>query len=430
MNVRATYLSSAIVLLSLQLLSTSSQAVVQGEPVVDKSITQLTAEEAAGFVEEIIPVVEELRGLKFKRPVPVKLTDDEGAREYMLRRIEAFQTREQIRDVARAYALLGLLPEGIDILELYLETMRDEAGGFYDPESGSYYLMKDVPLEMGPMIAAHELTHALEDQYFSLDDRLRAVIDDDDQLLARAAIHEGSATLLMFAYLARAALNEEVDPEALMAYADAETARTSALNDLPDLLKRQLIAPYLLGASFLARGNMLAAFAGGFPVDDVNLAYKDVPLSSEQILHPAKYWDEEKRDEPVGVSLGQAGEALGPRWKKRLDGVLGEMSLGVMVGAPTPGLLDGLTVHIGTKWTNDAATGWDGDRWELWMKGERAIVLLATVWDSEADAEEFVTAIGAQAGLDWALSGNRVAVVAGDAGGKTEQLLTLILDAP
>jgi hypothetical protein len=147
-------------------------------------------------------------------------------------------------------------------------------------------------------------------------------------------------------------------------------------------------------------------------------------------MHPAKYWDEEKRDDPVSLELGEAGKVLGPRWKKRLDGVLGEMVLGVMVGAPTPGLLDGLTAQIGTQWTNDAAMGWDGDRWELWVKGDRALVLLATVWDSESDAEEYAGALATDAGLRWVRSGTKVAVVAGNAGDKTEQLLGLILDTP
>jgi hypothetical protein len=332
--------------------------------------------------------------------------------------------------MSKAYQLLGLLPEGTDILELYLDALREQAGGFYDPASRSYYLLDDMPPELGPMIAAHELTHALEDQHFSLDDRLRAVMHDDDQLFALSAVHEGSAMLLMLAYITRAALNGEIDPAALTAYADSEASKATALNAMPAVLLRQLLAPYALGASFLARGNMLAAAAKGYPVDDINRVYADTPLSSEQIMHPAKYWDAEKRDAPQTVNLDEAGKALGRHWSKRLEGVLGEMTLGVMAGAPTPELLDGLTMQIGAEWTNDAAMGWGGDRYELWVRGDSALVLLGTIWDSDADAGEFAAALEADAGLSWKLSGNRVAVVAGHAGKKSGLLLDLILAVP
>jgi len=346
MRMRATYLSSAIVAILILLSATPLVAVVQGEAPVEIPEQHLTAEEAARFIDKIAPVVEELRGLEFKRPVPVEIVDEEGALAYMIQRIESFQTRQEIDDSARAYELLGLLPEGTDILALYLETMSEEAGGFYDPASGSYYLLDDVSADMGPMVAAHELTHALEDQHFSLDDRLTAVMDDDDQLFARSAVHEGSATLLMFAYMARAALNGEIDPDALAAYAESEASKANMLDELPDTLLRQLIAPYTLGASFLARGNMIAAVAKGYPVDDIDQTYADAPLSSEQIMHPFKYWNFKKRDEPLRLNFDEAGKALGPRWSMRLDGVLGEMTLGVMVGAPTPGLLDGLSILV------------------------------------------------------------------------------------
>ena len=233
----------------------------------------------------------------------------------------------------------------------------------------------------------------------------------------------------MFAYMAQAALNDEIDADALAAYAESETSKATMLDTLPETLLRQLIAPYTLGASFLARGNMIAAVANGYPVDDINRVYADEPLSSEQIMHPLKYWNAKKRDEPLRLSFGEAGEALGPRWSKRLDGVLGELTIGVMVGAPTPGLLDGLSIHIGAEWTNEAAMGWGGDRWELWVRGKSALVLLGTVWDSAADAEQFAAALDEDAGLIWKLSGDRVAVVAGDAGRKAALLLDLMLVA-
>ena len=49
------------------------------------------------------------------------------------------------------------------------------------------------------------------------------------------------------------------------------------------------------------------------------------------------------------------------------------------------------------------------------MKGDRAVLLMATVWDSESDAVEFAVALESRPGLTVKRSGARVAIVAGDA---------------
>src|SRR5947199_4275908 len=50
---------------------------------------------------------------------------------------------------------------------------------------------------------AHEMTHALQDQYFDLQALDKAVEHDDDMALALTSIVEGEATLVMFAEMLR-----------------------------------------------------------------------------------------------------------------------------------------------------------------------------------------------------------------------------------
>jgi hypothetical protein len=215
-----------------------------------------------------------------------------------------------------------------------------------------------------------------------------------------------------------------------MAVAESEAAKAEVLSSLPAVLQRQLVAPYVLGAAFFADGEILAVMSRGYPADRVDRAFADGPLSSEQILHPVKYWDEGSRDEPRAVDLGRAGKALGERWRKELDGVLGEMTLGVLVDAPTPtDLQNVIEIHDPASWTNAAASGWGGDRWELWSSGAESVVLLGTVWDSASDAAQFASALPGKSGLTWKVKGDRVAVVAGDAGDKTGKLLSRMLRA-
>jgi len=387
----------------------------------------LGQEEARELVDEIVPRVEELRGLKFKRPVSVEVVGAAEIREYVLARMKKFEQEQHLLAVQRAYALLGLLPEGTDLLAMLLQTMEDQAGGYYDPSTKAYYLMENVVPAAAPIFTAHELTHALEDQHFDLDRRLKQAIDNDDRLLAQSAVHEGTATVLMGVYAAGAVMRGELDMAGLQSMAESEAERMGKLQELPEVLLRQLLGPYVLGALFLTGGDLMA-MARGFPRDKVEQVMGAGPQSSEQLLHPDKYWDEETRDDPTEVELPDTGKTLGRGWKLEGDGVLGELTLGPLVGAETPfnpavgGLADPGT------WTNEAASGWDGDRWQLWKDGEAAVVLLLTEWDTARDAEEFANALPERERLAWQVDGRRVAVVAGDAGKKTPKLLKRLLN--
>jgi hypothetical protein len=66
----------------------------------------------------------------------------------------------------------------------------------------------------------------------------------------------------------------------------------------------------------------------------------------------------------------------------------------------------------GSAWTNAAASGWGGDRWEVWSKDGRQALILVTVWDTKRDAEEFSAALPTRPGLTSKRSGDRVTVIA------------------
>ena len=63
----------------------------------------LTVAAAQEMVHDLIPEVERLRGLAFKRPVPVEIVGEEGARRYMMARLEAFDQEEQLEWLGKAY---------------------------------------------------------------------------------------------------------------------------------------------------------------------------------------------------------------------------------------------------------------------------------------------------------------------------------------
>ncbi len=388
----------------------------------------VAAKQAEAIAREIMPRVEAIRGLRFKRNVKTRVIGDAAAGRYAVDRFHRFTSDAEIRAQQKAYGLLGLLPPGTDIVAEYLKVLEEQAGGFYDPTARALYVLDDMPAGLAPILESHELTHALEDQRYGLDERLEQARGDDDRVFAISAVHEGSASIVMGIYAADALQRGELKLEDIQSLERSEAGKAAKLGALAPALRRQLLGAYLLGVSFLLRGDVTALAKRQYPVEDAQRCFADTPRSSEQILHPEKYWDPSKRDEPRAVELGNAGRLLGDGFKRTGFGILGELMIGVLTGAPTPSGSMAEGVPGAQAWTNAAAEGWGGDRWELWTKGDAAVVLLKTVWDTEHDAEEFANALAGRPGLVWKQKGDRVGVVAGDAGEKVEPLLDALVN--
>ncbi|MCP3977858.1 MAG: hypothetical protein GY716_00815 [bacterium] len=362
---------------------------------------------AQGLVADVAAEVARIRSLEFKADVPVTVVDDDEAERHVLERLERFDYEERLVALQAVYERLGLIPQGTDVLEVVLAAIREQAGGFYDPPTRSFFLLDDIPISLAEAVTAHELTHALEDQHFDLDGRIERSIEDDDLLFAHSAVHEGSAMLLMTTF----AVERMVRGRGLLD--DMQSlAGSPGLDLLPPVLLRQFVGPYVLGPSFLLGGDLLQ-LAEGYPARRIDGVYRDGPRSSEQVLHPEKYWDAEQWDAPLPVALPELGESLGRSWSRVAVGTLGELTLAVLA-EPTPAEQP----SSADEWTNAAAAGWGGDRWELWGRGARRVVVLATCWDTPADAREFSEVLPANGTLQWRHSEGAVYVVAGKLGAK------------
>ena len=384
---------------------------------------KLTQAEAEAAVTAVVPELQEIRGFAFKEKVPVTVIDDRKAREYALARFRRLTPEAKIRADQSAFRLLGLIPPDLDVLKTLLDVLEEQAGGYYDPETKSFYLLADMPKEMTVLLTAHEMTHALEDQRYDIDGRLAKVVVDDDASFALSALVEGSATIAAAVYVAKGAAAGRLDPDLIARMGQA--VPTERLNAMPDVMRRQLLGPYVLGMTFLARGRA-EKLQEGFPKRDVDAAWARPPQSSEQILHPEKYWTPAQRDDPKHVSIPNPSRILGKGFTRAGSGVLGELTLGSLVGARTPEpaeLASGLV-----PWTNAAASGWGGDRYELWTNGDAAVVLLATIWDTENDAGEFAAALPRdRSAFAFRRAGVRVGIVAGRVGERREALLSLLV---
>ncbi len=354
--------------------------------------TQLEAESRS-----IQAQVEALRGARFQRPVKVEMADVKGFLEYARKREEQERSPERAhRDEAIA-KLLGLVAPDLDLRALELELLQGQVGGFYDPGTSTFYLMDSMRGGLARVILAHELTHALDDQLYDIDATLDAAGGNTDAELAFRAVVEGSGSNAMNRWMmahGRELTSEEVQ--------QIQSMGAEALKKSPPMLWKPWLATYLAGEAFLVRTAGLNLTMAAAQSADIERAFRAVPRSTEQILHPEKYWDPKAADEPVEVTIDAADLPEG--WEILGEDTLGELALALLTTPPAerrgfdPSDLRMLTQ---IRFTNRAAEGWGGDRALLLGRGADRGLVLRTVWDTPKDADEFAEALERSAPRPW-----------------------------
>jgi hypothetical protein len=374
------------------------------------SAPALTADQLVAVADEVTKEVEALRGWTFKQPIRKELTTVADMRQYLERQADKSVPGGKMAVAEALLRTIGLIPRGADLKATWMTLLESQVGGFYVPETKTMHLVAraDLPAFVQRIMLAHELTHALDDQYVDLEamTAARATATEDGDLTSEAVI-EGSATALMMQYATRAMLSGRMDAGALQQYAQEEAGRSRVFLEAPRYFSAMLGA-YTCGTQFLARGQLMTLLLAP---DDKAIgeallaARKAPPKSTEQILHPDKYWDAAKRDDPVVVDDAAATRWLAQpgRWIVRAD-TMGEMLMAILTsraGTAAPGLE---ALQSSDAWTNAAAAGWGGDRFYLLADGATADAARAglndlkgawvTAWDTRGDRDEFVEALG------------------------------------
>jgi hypothetical protein len=316
-------------------------------------------------VATIAARVEALRGLRFReRPVPVRVSPQQ-ARQEGLAALDRFYPEARRRADEEVLKLLGLIEPDVDLRALSGSVFGEGVAGYYDPRTERLRIVEGAtPGPLAEMVLAHELNHALEDQRYGLAGDPGAT---DDAALARLALVEGTAMLVMQEYLLRHIGTDQ-------ALSGLLGGALSTGPDLPKFLQDQQIFPYLGGMQF---AQALRQRAGGDWTLLDTAERERVPASTEQILHPEKWV---AREAPQRVRLDVR---LGGGWRRATAGTWGEFQTSALVGGP--------------------ADGWGGDRYELWQRGGCTVppcrggdvLVMRWSWDADADARAFEAALRA-----------------------------------
>ena len=315
---------------------------------------------AAAPVALIAERVEALRGRRFKTVPRAVTVSPERAREEGLADLDRGYPAAARTADETLYAMLDLVPEGTDLREISASLFGEQVAGYYDPRTGRLRVVEGTGGNrfLDEITLAHELTHALEDQVFTLD--TDAAEDSGDAGYAYRALAEGTATALMLEYASRHFGAEEALGGLL-----SGSLTISSSTPLPPFVQAGFTWPYLGGQTFVQE--LYASAGRTWRLVDVALEARP-PASTEQVLHPEKWL---RVEQPLDVV---APRSPGPGWTRRTGGTFGEWQTGQLVGT-------------------EAAAGWGGDRYALWTRGRERALAMRWRWDSPADAGEFEGAL-------------------------------------
>ena len=327
--------------------------------------------------ERLQEEVAEAGGLPFRENVKVAFLGREELGAYLRELFDDEYPVALARADERLLQAFDLLPPCTDLRALRARVIEENVAGFYDERPGKrrlYAVSEDRSFSpMNQIVLVHELRHAQQDQYQSLDGFLGEDVSDfDDRRLAWTSLLEGDATLVMerFVRLRLGSLGVAL-PGAAAEDTAAAALGAPGLFDIPGaplVVRDQLVQPYLAGLTF-ARALWSRGGAGA-----LREAWGRPPQSTEQVLHPGKFFS---REAPR-VVVPAVGAPPGARLVS--EGVVGEMLLRTLVED-----------------ASEAATeGWGGDGWRLWDVGGRTALAWRSEWDEAADAGEFYAALRAR----------------------------------
>jgi len=338
-----------------------------------------TSQEANSW-EGVLARAADLRGLAPKAPVPRTLVSREELQRRVVEQLSRGPVAERLATNTKLLTALGLLERGADLRGLLLQFRGGLVLGQYDPESKQLWVVTGDSV-LGPLervTAAHEFTHALQDQYFDLLRLRPSNAPNADRSLAISALLEADGGYIGERYAAtalNAAEREERRRQIRDLYRDVN------LGEIPLVVREQSYFPYVEGPRWLRQVLSAEALRGEGYGPAVDRLFQNPPESTAQILHPERY---QRHQAPVTVALGDTSQVLGTSWHETRQGVLGELDHRLLVQHY-------LDASVAAK----AAEGWAGSTYALFEDAAHEVaVLVRTRWDDAGEAGEWLEAYG------------------------------------
>jgi len=380
------------------------------------SFTASAPPDDAAIYRQIAAQVSAIRGLDSPTRVEPTVIDRETLMTNLREEFDKENPPEQVAATERVYKALGLLEPNDSLRDLYLELQGSQVIGYYDTTKKELFIVSHDG-GLGPterLTYAHEFVHELQDLHFDLNSLgLDKLAGDSDRALAILSLVEGDAVSAQTAWMIANLTAEELGRVAAEA---SDPALLEILTRMPPILLETSLFPYQAGATFVAD---LRATGGMAAVD---AAFRRLPASTEQIIHPDAYLSGEMPI-PVSVPASLPGR-IAAGSSIVAQNTLGELETRVWL---RQGGVAGDVARV-------ASEGWGGDRLALIDGPDSTSTLVwITAWDTVPDAGEFAVAARsaiASLGLDAvvAASGTRVILGIRSGPGGTALDLQAIVD--
>src|SRR5205807_2586027 len=261
--------------------------------------------------QEVLKETSDVRQLTILRPVQSSTQSRAEIERAVIKNLDEDTSPGDLHASEAMLKKLGLAPPDFQYRALMIRLLTEQVAGYYEPKTQQFHLADWIDIDGQKPIMAHELTHALQDQHFNLRRFEHWPKGDSDSELAAHALIEGDATLAMALYVA----SNPFRALAFLKSMGANGIATEELDKAPRALRETLLFPYQEGLNW----TRVVYKEGGWK--SVSDAFAALPQSTEQILHPEKYFAHEA---PVKVTLPDVTSLLNGRGKR--SGIRGRKS--------------------------------------------------------------------------------------------------------
>lgn len=323
-------------------------------------------------VQPIAQFVQSQRGLTWKHPVKVEFLAPQKFDALMSKENAPDpQATQAAQSVFAAMRALGVASGNVDLAKAAQQFAANDVVGQYVDSDHTVYVRGDQLTPYVRSTLAHELTHALQAQYFDLQ-KLRGGHADDDS--AVTALVEGDAVRVQNAY--EQTLSQS-DQQQLVQEEQALSGQANGKNTqdgIPQFMVDQAQFPYDFGPTFV---DALVAKGGNRAVD---AAFRNPPTLDGQIVDPETFVPGTGAPKVALPPIPKGAHQVTP------PSGFGEVTLVEMLGDQ---------VGFAPAWA--AVQGWTNDNFVSYRQDGRVCVDLSVLNDSTDSAATL-----AQAGAGWA----------------------------
>jgi hypothetical protein len=309
--------------------------------------------------DEVLQEMVKITGWDLKTPLKKSIRTREEIHMYVLQQMNEEKDAKERYASTRSAEAFGLIPKDFNLDSFLVDLLTEQIAGLYDPKAHEFYIADWIAPDEQRMVMSHELTHALEDQHFQIEDWVKAARPNDDAELAREAVLEGSAMAAMLDYeLKDKGLKLRDLPDIDLSVFIGQLAETPLLKKAPPFIKDSLMFPYFAGLTFSMNIVKTDGYHGFYAV------FARPPADTQQIMHPELY---RSNTVPKPLKLELPEHFLDSNWNKLEENSLGEF-----------GWKEVLRQFLDDERAKELSTAWNGDVYATFEQKDTKKSLLVT----------------------------------------------------